>query len=384
MPHDFLRNQPMTVDSGYAKERFGPGVPILVLAGIPIALLVGIAVVAFKHGLLAYGILFAGAGLAPCLLLASLKIDFRSDGFTYRTIRGHRVVDYGDIECGFFKTISGWGQSVPVFHVRLRNGDSFKLNLRVLPMKARAMLVSALDAHGVSVVPDSPVAEIKIRRIRAGDWEALNRTVGLLFLGSWIAGGLGVYGLMALLKHVLTPHCTGVQFITIARVFQIVMAVGAGFFIAGGIVFTYVARVCRRGRLSKDAAVRAHYGKTSRRLVWVMGVVDVGLLVFLVLAADTYIGLAPEGILLNPYWSFHVQKVYPYKAVQGIYHWRREHGKYGPEDVQGWALRFSDGRRWTTKDGGYSERDFPDELFKTIESRSGIEITQVEFKEEIP
>ena len=91
--------------------------------------------------------------------LTYLKLEVRRSSLTYRNISGTRFVEFAQIERAY------WGGKGAVLYLRLREGDNVKINLSTFPIRASAVLFTALERNGIPIgVPGTVAAKRWARR----------------------------------------------------------------------------------------------------------------------------------------------------------------------------------------------------------------------------
>ena len=377
----------MSLRDSSKKMAFGAGPGIVGLTAFFAILMLSIGLLAGTQSGDWRGCVILGSMAGALVLLCwTVKFVFRADGFSFRILLTHRVIAYGEIEEGFFKTVHHQGQGAPMFHIRLRSGDSFKLNLRLFSDRAAAAILTALDDREIPITIDTEVAAVELARIRSIGRTGPRRNLRdvLFFLMVWLAAAIGSYFLLHRLRATFAPSAGDGVVVTMSKPFQIAMAIVFGLVVGFASALVRAAMSCRRGRFSDDPAVNSHYGRVTLVLGCIFFAASLFLAGLLTLAADTYIAVTPKGIVISPFWSFRQERHYRYDEVRAIYEWHKKHGKQGQADeIRGKAIIFADGRRWNTDDGGYSLPDFSAEFFSTIEARSSVKLKTVEFEEEV-
>ena len=152
-------------------QSFGAGGNLYAVVGVFAALFaaLGIAVVVTRGE---WTVLAIAIGVAAMcyLLLQVLRLEIGPSGFRYRNLSGSREVPFSDVSRAYFEVVRAEGSPRPVaaFWVDRRAGERVKVNLRTFPVRAAAVLFSALEAHGVTIeVPDEPAARRVADQVRA-------------------------------------------------------------------------------------------------------------------------------------------------------------------------------------------------------------------------
>jgi hypothetical protein len=127
-----------------------------VVAGIFAGLLLALGIlVAFKKRDWSFVVL-SGSGTAVLFFaLAYIKMEIWSSGFIYRNLTGTRSVEFANIGKAYFERVIGHGMEFAAFWVQLRDGRKMKINLRTLPIRASALLFTALQRERIPIeVPE--------------------------------------------------------------------------------------------------------------------------------------------------------------------------------------------------------------------------------------
>jgi hypothetical protein len=127
-------------------------------------------------GAAAWGLLGVFASLA--WVLSTLRLDIGRDAFTTRSAFGATTMRYDAVERAYFEVVrtSRTPQGVAAFFVEPRHGAPVKVNLRVFPVAAAALLLRALETRDIPIdVPDAWAARRMYDQIKAAQGEALRR-----------------------------------------------------------------------------------------------------------------------------------------------------------------------------------------------------------------
>jgi hypothetical protein len=136
--------------------------------------IVGGFVIGFRRGDWSFLAQMAGATAVLFLLLRVLRLEIRTDGFKYRNLTGSRKVEFADVSRAYLNVVRAEAvpQGVAVFWVERKDGSKVKINLRTFPVEAAAILVTALESHGIHVeVPDASAAQQFEKQVRAAHLE---------------------------------------------------------------------------------------------------------------------------------------------------------------------------------------------------------------------
>ena len=113
--------------------------------------------------------LIAFCGLAVSLAsVAYVKFEIWESGFSHRNISGNHVFAFAQREDALFETASVGDGPAPVFSVRLRGEiDRKKIPIGMFPVRAAALLFTALEGHGIEIREDgSRFVQSTMRQIR--------------------------------------------------------------------------------------------------------------------------------------------------------------------------------------------------------------------------
>jgi hypothetical protein len=149
---------------------FRAGRHLYVIVGIFASLFIALGVlIVLTKGDWTFAAVAGGGTLVLFSLLSYLKLEIREDGFTYRNLSTNRSVEFADIETAYVETIRAdvAPQGVAAFWVRLKDEKAMKINLRTFPIRAAALLFTALERQGIPIdVPDTWAAQRMARQIR--------------------------------------------------------------------------------------------------------------------------------------------------------------------------------------------------------------------------
>jgi hypothetical protein len=114
--------------------------------------------------------LIAFCGLAVSLVsVAYVKFEIWGTGFSHRTFSGNHVFEFAHIDDALFETSNvGEGYPAPVFSVQVR-GEAARKNIPIgiFPLRATALLISALESYGIQVREDgSRYVQSTMRQVR--------------------------------------------------------------------------------------------------------------------------------------------------------------------------------------------------------------------------
>jgi hypothetical protein len=159
------------VSASFASRSFRVGAHLCVVVGLAAALFIGLGVsVWLKNGDRAILGIAVGVFGALAVVLATLRLDVTRDGCTARSLFGATTVRFADLARAYFEVTrhESAPQGAASFWVQPRSGAAHKVNLRVYPIEAAALLFRALDAHGVAIdVPDAWAARRMNDQVRA-------------------------------------------------------------------------------------------------------------------------------------------------------------------------------------------------------------------------
>jgi hypothetical protein len=160
----------MAEASSEGRAVYRAGLHLFVIVGIFAAFFIALGVVIAVKRSDGTFLAVAGGGTAVLfLLLCWLRLEIRPDGFTYRNLSMNRAVAFADVERAYFETLTAdvAPQGVATFWVGLRDGKAIKVNLRTFPIRAAALLFTALERHGIPIdVPNTWAAQRMARQIR--------------------------------------------------------------------------------------------------------------------------------------------------------------------------------------------------------------------------
>jgi len=154
----------------YRSGSFRAGRHLLVVVGLFTLFFLGLTLAVFlKTG--TWGpllvVLVVLAGLWG--LLGSLRLDISPSGFATHGWLGSRHFAFAQIRGACIDVEYGTKapQGVAVFRVQPRQGPSVKVGVRVFPVEAAVLLLTALEAHGIALdVPDEWAARRMHQQIR--------------------------------------------------------------------------------------------------------------------------------------------------------------------------------------------------------------------------
>jgi hypothetical protein len=154
-----------------ASRVYRVGIHLLVVVGIFAGLFAALGVfLAVKKGnwtVLAIVVAFAAVLF---LLLQLQRLEIGGTSFKYRNLSGSREVTFADVGRAYFEVVRAKNapQGVARFWIERRDGSRVKINLRVFPVEAAAVLFTALESHDVEIeVPDAWAARRAADQVRA-------------------------------------------------------------------------------------------------------------------------------------------------------------------------------------------------------------------------
>ena len=152
-------------------QSFGAGGNLYAVVGFFAAIFAALGVaILVTRGDWTVLVIAVGVFAALALLLQVLRLEVGPAGFRYRNLSGSRQVAFADLTRAYFEVVHAEQSPRPVaaFWVDRRAGKRVKVNLRTFPVRAAAVLFSALEAHGVAIeVPDEPSARRVADQVRA-------------------------------------------------------------------------------------------------------------------------------------------------------------------------------------------------------------------------
>jgi hypothetical protein len=161
----------MGMNSMIASKEFRVGAHLLVVVGIfaLFFLALGFLVLARKGD---WSLLAIATGAAAVLFCfpGTFRLKIGKGWFEWRSFLGTRMVQFANVSSAYFTVVRRGNapQGVAAFWIQPCSGDAEKFNLRIFPVRAAAMLFSALEAHGIHVdVPDAWAARRMDEQIRA-------------------------------------------------------------------------------------------------------------------------------------------------------------------------------------------------------------------------
>ena len=101
--------------------------------------------------------------------LAYLRLEVGVDGIRYRSVSGHRSLPFAEIKRAYFETIVNRAapHGVAAFWIQPIEGKALKINLRTFPIAGAALLLAALERHGIPVdAPHSGAGQRMAREVR--------------------------------------------------------------------------------------------------------------------------------------------------------------------------------------------------------------------------
>lgn len=111
------------------------------------------ALIVVKNG--QWGLLnFAlGTGVLLYFLLRSLRLEVSEGGLQYTSVFGSTRVQFGQVARAYISVARDVKapQGVAFFWIQQRGAEPLKINIRLFPIRASALVFSALEAHGVQV-----------------------------------------------------------------------------------------------------------------------------------------------------------------------------------------------------------------------------------------
>jgi hypothetical protein len=147
------------------------GVHIQIVVGAFFAWFVVLAVfIAVKKGDWNFFTAIIVIALAFRILLQILRLEIGPLGFKYRNLSGSREVAFAEVARAYFKVVhSDYApQGAAAFWVERSNGSPVKVNLRIFPTEAAAVLFTALVEHGIRIeVPEVWSAQRIALEVRA-------------------------------------------------------------------------------------------------------------------------------------------------------------------------------------------------------------------------
>jgi hypothetical protein len=161
----------MTTKASEPELVFRAGTHLYFIIGIFASLFLALGVlIAIKTNEWAFLAVVGGGTAVLYALVSYLKLVIRENGFTYRNLSMNRSVEFAEIIKACFETVHARAapQGAAAFWVHLGDGTAMKINLRMFPIRAAAVLFSTLERHGISIeVPDTWAAQRMAGQIRA-------------------------------------------------------------------------------------------------------------------------------------------------------------------------------------------------------------------------
>lgn len=132
-------------------------------------LLIGVVVMRQNPG--AWPVLAIACGVTACSLagVAYLRLEIGVDGIRYRNVSANRSLRFTEIKRAYFETMVNRAapQGVAAFWIEPTEGKALKINLRTFPVAGTALLLAALERHGIPVeVPHAGAAQRMAREVR--------------------------------------------------------------------------------------------------------------------------------------------------------------------------------------------------------------------------
>lgn len=100
--------------------------------------------------------------------VAYVKLEIWKSGFSHRSLSGHHVFEFSQIEDALFETANVGEGYAPVFSLRLRDDARRKeVPIGMFPVRAAALLFTEMDAYGIHIRQDgSRLVETSMQQIR--------------------------------------------------------------------------------------------------------------------------------------------------------------------------------------------------------------------------
>lgn len=161
----------MCVRSVRSQKSFRIDPPLLGIIAIAPAFFLGLgALIVVKNG--QWGPLNFALGTTVLLyfMLSSFRLKISENGLQYTSLFGSTSVQFGQVSRAYISVARDIKapQGVAFFWIQQRGAEPLKINIRIFPLHASAMIFSALDAHGVPVhVPGQWAARRMHEQIRA-------------------------------------------------------------------------------------------------------------------------------------------------------------------------------------------------------------------------
>ncbi len=118
--------------------------------------------------------LLAVAGAVAAVLLAGLavlRLEVGPRGIRYRSLTTRCSLRFEEIERAYFETVVNRAapQGLALFWIRPKQGKALRINLRVFSDAAPALLLAALERHGISIdIPDTLAARRMAHEVGGG------------------------------------------------------------------------------------------------------------------------------------------------------------------------------------------------------------------------
>jgi hypothetical protein len=153
--------------------------PLIFRAGVHLYAVIGVFVLLFaalgafivvKRGDWTYLAVVVGAAAVLFLLLQLLRLEVGSDGFKYRNLSGSREIAFTEVRRAYIDVVRSEyaPQGAARFWIERRDGGRVKVNLRTFPVRAAAILFTALEAHATQIeVPEEWAARRMVQQVRA-------------------------------------------------------------------------------------------------------------------------------------------------------------------------------------------------------------------------
>jgi hypothetical protein len=116
---------------------------------------VGLGVVVMRESAAAWPVVAIACAVTAYLLagLTFLRLEIGPHSLRYRTMRGSRVLDFSELDRGYFETIVNRAAPMGLtrFWIRPQLRQSLSIDLRAFPPGAAALLLAALERHGIPI-----------------------------------------------------------------------------------------------------------------------------------------------------------------------------------------------------------------------------------------